>query len=174
MSRRRYSGFGSLHATALASKMRQQSDWTGKNYLFNIDCRWLADWAMSAYISKPIYLVFFTKLPIISSLSSPQAVPKPKIWWEIDVNISPASWCQCWPIFYFQGYIYSEKLINPAIRNVPSPQDIFMGCAAKTSYPGCVRRPNLPCAHYIWHYMMEHLFICLVHVGVVLIYFGRQ
>ena len=58
MSRRRHRGFGSLHATALASKMRQQSDWTGKNYLFNIDCRWLADWAMSAYISKPIYLVF--------------------------------------------------------------------------------------------------------------------
>ena len=40
----------------------------------------------------------------------PQAVLKPKIWWEIDVNISRASWCQCWPIFYFQGYIYSEKL----------------------------------------------------------------
>ena len=42
MSRRRHRGFGSLHATALASKMRQQSDWTGKNYLFNIDCRWLS------------------------------------------------------------------------------------------------------------------------------------
>ena len=67
-----------------------------------------------------------------------------------------------------------KSFINSAIRNVPSPQDIVMGCAAKTSYPGCVRRPNLPCAHYIWHYMMEHLFVCLVHVGVVLMYFGRQ
>ena len=67
-----------------------------------------------------------------------------------------------------------KSFINSAIRNVPSPQDIVMGCAAKTSYPGCVRRPNLPCAHYIWHYMMEHLCLCLVHVGVVLMYFGRQ
>ena len=24
--------------------------------------------------------------------------------------VPPESWCQCWPIFYFQGYIYSEKL----------------------------------------------------------------
>ena len=32
------------------------------------------------------------------------------MWGEIGVNISRASWCQCWPIFYFQGYIYSEKL----------------------------------------------------------------
>ena len=57
-------GFGSLHATALASKMRQQSDWTGKNYLFNIDCRWLGP--VSVYLQTRISC--FTRLPIISSL----------------------------------------------------------------------------------------------------------
>ena len=62
---------------------------------------------------------------------------------------------------------------NSAIRNVPSPQDII-GCTAKTSYPGCVHRANLPCAHYIRLYTMEHLFVCLLHIGVVLMYFGRQ
>ena len=50
--RRRHRGFGSLHATALASKMRQQSDWTGKNYLFNIDCRWLGP--VSVYLQTRI------------------------------------------------------------------------------------------------------------------------
>ena len=59
-------GFGSLHATALASKMRQQSDWTGKNYLFNIDCRWLGP--VSVYLQTRISC--FTRLPIISSLST--------------------------------------------------------------------------------------------------------
>ena len=168
MSRRRYSGFGSLHATALASKMRQQSDWTGKNYLFNIDCRWLSP--VSVYLQTRISC--FTRLPIISSLST--GCSKPKIWWEIDVNISPASDNNVGQ-YSASKVIYTPKsFINSAIRNVPSPQDIVMGCAAKTSYPGCVRRPNLPCAHYIWHYMMEHLFVCLVHVGVVLMYFGRQ
>ena len=66
MSRRRHSGFASLHATALASKLRQQSDWTGKNYLFNIDCRWLGP--VSVYFQTRISC--FTRLPIISSLST--------------------------------------------------------------------------------------------------------
>ena len=66
MSRRRHSGFASLHATALASKLRQQSDWTGKNYLFNIDCRWLGP--VSVYLQTRISC--FTRLPIISSLST--------------------------------------------------------------------------------------------------------
>ena len=33
---RRHRGFWSIHATAWASKMRQQKDWTGKNCLYNI------------------------------------------------------------------------------------------------------------------------------------------
>ena len=99
----RHSGFGSLHATALAIKMRQQSDWTWKNYLFNIDCRWLGP--VSVYLQTRISC--FTRLPIISSLST--GCSKPKIWWEIDVNISRASGVLM-PIFYFQGYIYFEKL----------------------------------------------------------------
>ena len=172
MSRRRHRGFGSLHATALASKMRQQSDWTGKNYLFNIDCRWLADWAMSAYISKPVYLVFYeitnNIIPVHRLFLNPRYGERSTSTYPLppDANVGQYSTSKV---------IFTPKsFINSAIRNVPSPQDIIVGCAAKTSYPGCVRRPNLPCAHYIWHYMMEHLFVCLVHIGVVLMYFGRQ
>jgi len=82
MSRRRHRGFGSLHATALASKMRQQSDWTGKNYLFNIDCR---------LFLNPRY-----------GERSTSTYPVP-----------PESWCQCWPIFYFQGYHHGLCSVQP-------------------------------------------------------------
>ena len=65
MSRRHHKRFWIIICNSLlASKMRKHSDWTGKNYLFNIDCRWLSP--VSVYLQTRISC--FTRLPIISSL----------------------------------------------------------------------------------------------------------
>ena len=110
MSRRRHRDFGSWYATALASKMRQQSDWIGKNYLFNIDCRWLGP--VSVYLQTRISC--FTRSPIISSLSTGCSLTQDmgRDWRQhIGQSSTPKA------IFTPKSYI------NSAIRNVPSPQE---------------------------------------------------
>ena len=155
----RHSGFGSLHATALAIKMRQQSDWTWKNYLFNIDCRWLGP--VSVYLQTRISC--FTRLPIISSLSTGCSLTQ-----DMGRDWHQHIPCLVMPIFYSQGYIYSENLYDLSNPQCSFPPGYHHGLCSQN------KLPNLPCAHYIWHYMMEHLCVCLVHVWVVLMYFGRQ
>ena len=131
------------------------------------------DWALPCQRISPNPHILFYKItnniiPVHRLFLNPRYGERPTSTYPVppDANVGQSSTSKV--IFTPKSYI------NSAIRNVPSPQDIIMGCAAKTSYPGCVRRANLPCTHYIRHYMMEHLFVCLVHIGVVLMYFGRQ
>ena len=122
----RHSGFGSLHATALASKMRQQSDWTGKNYLFNIDCRWLGP--VSVYLQTRISC--FTRLPIISSLSTGCSLTQ-----DMGRDWHQHIPCLVMPIFYSQGYIYSENLYDLSNPQCSFPPGYHHGLCSQNKLP---------------------------------------
>ena len=126
MSRRRHRGFGSLHATALASKMRQQSDWTWKNYLFNIDCRWLGP--VSVYLQTRISC--FTRLPIISSLSTGCSLTQ-----DMGRDWHQHIPCLVMPIFYSQGYIYSENLYDLSNPQCSFPPGYHHGLCSQNKLP---------------------------------------
>ena len=102
------------------------------------------DWALSAYISKPVYLVYEITnniIPVHRLFLNPRYGERSTSTYPVppDANVGQSSTSKV--TFTPKSYV------NSAICNVPSPQDIIMCCAAKTSYPGCVRRANLPCAH---------------------------
>ena len=50
-------------------------------------------------------------------------------------HISRASWCQCWPIFYFQGYIYSEKLYKLSNPKCSFPPGYRHGLCSQNKLP---------------------------------------
>ena len=69
-----------------------------------------------------------------------------------------------------------KSYINSAIRNVLSPQDIIMGCAVCSQNKLPRLRSSCQSTLRSLHSTLHdgHLFVCLVHIGVVLMYFGRQ